>query len=344
MKFDAFISYASEDKVTFVRSLAKELTNKGFKVWFDEYELKAGDKLRSSIDKGLINSYYGIIVLSKNFFKKKWSQYELDGLVHLMNSIDKKILPIWHNITFKELLKISPSLADLFALQSKTSSIKEIGKELAKVLGRKRFTYQKPNISISKDYYPLSMDARERGFETIASIQKDIIINRKTTHIKLEKTIVPSFNDLKSFQFYHWQEDKGEIKLNGTDVYDAITGVLLPHKIKILKNDGCEFKLRINFKALPLNPVTIIVEINTSNYFYNLFRNSYGYTEFTLLYGIKYFEYHFITPNQSEYQTMSAHLDDKVLPKKKSKTEINSTFKMKDLVRGKNLRFTIIKR
>jgi len=69
-EYDVFISHSSADKDDFVRPLATELQNLGIKVWFDEFELKIGDSLRRSIDQGLINSRYGIVVLSSSFFKR----------------------------------------------------------------------------------------------------------------------------------------------------------------------------------------------------------------------------------------------------------------------------------
>ena len=66
--YDAFIAHASEDKLEFVRPLAEKLTELGLKIWYDEFELKVGDSLRGSIDRGLVNSKYGIVVLSKNSF------------------------------------------------------------------------------------------------------------------------------------------------------------------------------------------------------------------------------------------------------------------------------------
>jgi hypothetical protein len=41
--YDAFISHASEDKDTIVRPLAKLLAKMGFRIWYDEFELKVGD-------------------------------------------------------------------------------------------------------------------------------------------------------------------------------------------------------------------------------------------------------------------------------------------------------------
>ena len=58
--YDAFISHASEDKVSVVKPLATALTRLGYRVWYDEFELRVGDSLRQSIDKGLINSRFGI--------------------------------------------------------------------------------------------------------------------------------------------------------------------------------------------------------------------------------------------------------------------------------------------
>ncbi|BAZ65486.1 MAG: toll/interleukin-1 receptor domain-containing protein [Pelatocladus maniniholoensis HA4357-MV3] len=78
--YDVFVSHASEDKDIFVRELASRLRQKDYRVWYDELTLKLGDSLRRSIDQGLSQSKYGIVVLSPNFFRKKWTQRELDGL------------------------------------------------------------------------------------------------------------------------------------------------------------------------------------------------------------------------------------------------------------------------
>ncbi|NVM56065.1 MAG: toll/interleukin-1 receptor domain-containing protein [Candidatus Helarchaeota archaeon] len=132
--YDAFIAHASEDKNAIVRPLANALTNIGFKIWYDEFELKVGDSLRQSIDKGLANSRYAIVVLSKAFFSKNWPQYELNGLVAREIDGKKVILPVWHNIRKKDVLKYSPPLADKVALTTNKMSVKEIAHELMKVL------------------------------------------------------------------------------------------------------------------------------------------------------------------------------------------------------------------
>ncbi len=133
-KHDLFISHASEDKDDFVRPLAAALTRLGLEVWFDEATLKLGDSLRQSIDNGLANSRYGVVVLSTAFFAKNWPQYELNGMVAREMSGVKVILPIWHKVTKDEVLRNSPSLADKLALNSSMYSVAEIAEKIAAVV------------------------------------------------------------------------------------------------------------------------------------------------------------------------------------------------------------------
>lgn len=131
--WDVFICHASEDKEDFVKPLAEALIVRGLKVWYDEFELNLGDSLRRSIDRGLRDSRFGIVVLSHSFFSKEWPQRELDGLAARETSGGEKIiLPIWHNITKEEVLHYSPSLADRVAISS-ARGLKAIMEQILKV-------------------------------------------------------------------------------------------------------------------------------------------------------------------------------------------------------------------
>jgi hypothetical protein len=132
--YDFFISHASEDKEDFVRPLADALISEGCSVWYDEHQLKVGDSLRKKIDTGLKSSKFGIVVLSENFFRKNWPEYELNGLVARELRGTKVILPIWHKVTRDEVLNFSPILADKLALNSTTYSLGQIAKELVSLL------------------------------------------------------------------------------------------------------------------------------------------------------------------------------------------------------------------
>ena len=102
MQWDVFISHATEDKESFVRPLAIELEKSGLRVWYDEFSLKLGDSLNESINKGLIESQFGIVVLSRSFFEKQWPKRELDGLVAREITEGKVILPLWHGVNHSE--------------------------------------------------------------------------------------------------------------------------------------------------------------------------------------------------------------------------------------------------
>ncbi len=136
LEYDYFISHASEDKDALVRPLAEGLANNGVRVWYDEFALSIGDSLRQSIDKGLANSRYGIVVLSPAFFAKNWPQYELNGLTTKQMMGQKVILPVWHNIDRDGIAKVSPSLADMLAYVSGSLTPIELVDAFVAFLGR----------------------------------------------------------------------------------------------------------------------------------------------------------------------------------------------------------------
>lgn len=119
MLYDLFICHASDDKDSFVRPLAEALKAENAEVWYDEFSLELGDSIRRSIDAGLRQSRFGVVVLSRAFFDKQWTQYELDGLTAVeMRGRDKVLLPIWHGVSHDDVLAQSPSLANRVAVST----------------------------------------------------------------------------------------------------------------------------------------------------------------------------------------------------------------------------------
>ncbi len=114
-EYDLFISHASEDKENLVRPLAVALRNLGLKVWYDEFVLNQGDSLSNSIDSGLASSRFGLVVLSRAFFAKRWPQRELAGLVAREVAGCSVILPVWHGVSHQDVVAVSPTLADRVA-------------------------------------------------------------------------------------------------------------------------------------------------------------------------------------------------------------------------------------
>ena len=130
VSYDFFISHAGEDKDTFVRGLAEALQDRGARVWYDEFTLTVGDSLRQEIERGLANSRFGVVILSKHFFNNEWPQKELDGLWSLEVGGGARILPVWHEISKDEVARHNPMLADKFALNTSLKSTDEIADQL----------------------------------------------------------------------------------------------------------------------------------------------------------------------------------------------------------------------
>jgi hypothetical protein len=118
------------------------------------WHLLVGPSLFSQISKGLRQCQYGIIVLSKHFFEKKWPRAELDGLFDLEPADQSLILPIWHHVTHEEVAKFSPILASRRATRSELGVQRVIGdlkrsidagertKQISSPVGRQILAYQ----------------------------------------------------------------------------------------------------------------------------------------------------------------------------------------------------------
>ncbi|WP_027142540.1 DUF1883 domain-containing protein [Mesorhizobium sp. WSM3626] len=132
--YDVFISHASEDKEEIVRELATAIRSRGLKVWYDEFELRIGDSLRRKIDHGLANSRVGLVILSEAFFKKGWTNYELDGIVSRSVNGEQQLLPIWHKVSKADVMRFSPSLVDKVARSTLDNTPDEIATEIAELL------------------------------------------------------------------------------------------------------------------------------------------------------------------------------------------------------------------
>jgi len=136
-EYDLFLSHASEDKHAIARPLYEALTAAGVSVWYDEAVLTMGDSLRQKIDEGLARSKHGgVVVISPNFFAKRWTKKELDGLVaREVASGDKLILPVWHEIDHAGVAAHSPTMADRVAARS-ADGVDAVVRDILRALGR----------------------------------------------------------------------------------------------------------------------------------------------------------------------------------------------------------------
>lgn len=136
VQYDVFVSHAWEDKESFVNEFVEELRKLNLKVWYDISQIKWGDSMRAKIDDGLKKSKFGVVVLSPNYIKegKYWTKAELDGLFQIESINGKTLLPVWHNLTKKEVMAYSPVIASKLAMTTATMTPAEIAKELSALL------------------------------------------------------------------------------------------------------------------------------------------------------------------------------------------------------------------
>lgn len=134
-KYDVFVSHATEDKESFVDEFVDILQQKyNLKVWYDAVSIKWGDSIRAEIDKGLKKSKFGVVVLSRSYISKYWTNYELEGLFQRESNGGKLILPIWHNIAKQEVQKFSPSLVGKMAMSTAIMTPDEIAEKLNELI------------------------------------------------------------------------------------------------------------------------------------------------------------------------------------------------------------------
>lgn len=117
-KPQAFISHDSRDKELIAKPLAHGLSSRMCTVWYDEFSLKIGDRLRDSIQKGIREANKCILILTKNYLNNLgWTKEEFESIfTRELVMQEKVILPIWYGVTKQDVYEYSTSLPDSFAL------------------------------------------------------------------------------------------------------------------------------------------------------------------------------------------------------------------------------------
>lgn len=134
-EYDVFISHANRDKEYLVENLYQSLRKLGINIFYDKESLEWGDNWKDRIINGTKKAEFAIIIISKNFFDREWTERELSEFLNRQNSNGQKlILPIIHNITTEELRNKYPNVADIQTIDSKKYSCDEIALMFAKQL------------------------------------------------------------------------------------------------------------------------------------------------------------------------------------------------------------------
>ncbi|MEL6699809.1 MAG: TIR domain-containing protein [Bacteroidota bacterium] len=137
--YDAFISFAEQDKDSFVLPLIEALKLRGKSIWCSAIELHIGDSISEEINRAISLSKFGILILSPNYFKK-WPINELNALFAKYTSGEHNLLlPIWHNLSYENVLSKIPLIADKFAISS-AKGIEVVADSIDKTMSRRSST------------------------------------------------------------------------------------------------------------------------------------------------------------------------------------------------------------
>lgn len=131
MRWDYFISHASEDKSLIAAPLAHYLTSASFNTWYDDFNLNVGDPLTDTINRGLEDSAFGIILLSPHFLSREWPQHELETFLQPEVEQRSRVLPVWHQIGAADLKHRFPQLVDRKAADTK-KGLQAVAEELVR--------------------------------------------------------------------------------------------------------------------------------------------------------------------------------------------------------------------
>ena len=134
-EYDIFISHASKDKLSYVNDLYLSISKLKIKIFYDTEEIEWGDNWKQTILNGTEKSEFAVIVISKNFLDREWTERELSIFLNRQNESGQKIiLPLLYDITIDDLKNKYPELETIQALDSKKYTKEEDSILLARQL------------------------------------------------------------------------------------------------------------------------------------------------------------------------------------------------------------------
>ena len=147
-----FLSHNSKNK-PLARRIGNILIDRNIDVWFDAWEIKAGESLTGKIGEGIMNSDIFIILLSPDSVNSKWVQEELKiGLHRRINEDNFKVIPI-----LVEDCNIPPFLLDYLYINwqgNEETNIESLLQAIFEVSTKPKVHVEEPLFSlVTLDFY-----------------------------------------------------------------------------------------------------------------------------------------------------------------------------------------------
>lgn len=130
---DVFLCHAWDDRQSSAKQLHDLLEAKGVRVWFSEKDIDLGVPMMRAIDKGLINSRVGIVLVTPAMLRRLPAEgvadKELSALLRR-----ERLIPVIHGTTYEELEKVSLLLASRAGLNSAEESMADIAAKISELV------------------------------------------------------------------------------------------------------------------------------------------------------------------------------------------------------------------
>ena len=138
-QYDVFISHASKDKVAYVDKLAQAIKDAGLETFYDTDCIEWGDNISETIEAALSNCLLAVVVISKHFFGRQWTEHEIRTLLKRQNEEHEKlVMPILHGITKKQLILHYPELNNIQFKYSKKCSCEDMALILKREIEKRK--------------------------------------------------------------------------------------------------------------------------------------------------------------------------------------------------------------
>ncbi|WP_282131882.1 toll/interleukin-1 receptor domain-containing protein [Pseudoalteromonas aliena] len=130
---DIFLCHAWDDRKGVAKELHDLLESLGVSVWFSEKDVLLGSNLLREIDKGLVKSRIGIVLVTPSFLNRIAGEGVADKELSALLATDL-LVPIVHDTTYDVLRDASPLLGSRSGLDTAEDPIKNIAAKLAELV------------------------------------------------------------------------------------------------------------------------------------------------------------------------------------------------------------------
>lgn len=132
---DVFLCHAWPDRKADAKDVYDLLLEEDVSVWFSEVSLRPGTDMRVAIERGLVSSRLGIVLVTPAMLDKlrtdrSVANAELSALLRR-----NLLVPVMHGVTFEQLDQVSPLLASRGGFNTAEESLGDIVVKLAELVG-----------------------------------------------------------------------------------------------------------------------------------------------------------------------------------------------------------------